>query len=85
MKINEKIRPPLSDGERIKRLERTAKFQSITIFLMAVSVLILSWRMYNLIRLNSDSLLLVNREIHILGEQMDSVCNILQKLVSSFI
>ena len=92
MKINKKIRPPLSDGERIKRLERTAKFQSITIFLMAVSVLILSWRMYNLIRLNSDSLLLVTQSIQsvsdhitVIDQQIESICNILQKLVSSFI
>ena len=92
MKINKKIRTPLSDGERIKRLERTTKFQSIIILLMAVSLLILSWRMYSLIRLNNDSLLSVTQSIQsvsdhvtVIDQQIESICNILQKLVSSFI
>ena len=92
MKINEKIRPPLSDGERISRLEQKTKIQSIIIFLFMVSSLILNWRMYSLIRLNSDGLLLVTQSIQsvsdhitVIDQQVESICNILQKLVSSFI
>ena len=92
MCTNKKIRPPLSDGERISRLEQKTKIQSIAIFLLAVNVLVLSWRMYNLIRLNSDSQLLVTQSIQsvsdhitVIDQQIESICNILQKLVSSFI
>lgn len=84
-----KIRSPLSDGERISRLERTVRIQSIAVFLLAVSILVLSWRMYSFIQLNSDGLLLVTQSIQsvsdhvaIIDQQVDSVCNILQEIVS---
>lgn len=86
-----KIRSPLSDGERISRLERTVRIQSIAVFLLAVSVLVLGWRMYYFIRLNSDGLLLVTQSIQsvsdhvaIIDQQVDSVCNILQEIASFF-
>ena len=87
-----KIRSPLSDGERISRLERTVRIQSIAVFLLAVSVLVLGWRMYSFIQLNSDGLLLVTQSIQsvsdhvaIIDQQVDSVCNILQEIASFFI
>ena len=86
MHINKKIRPPLSDGERISRLEQKTKIQSIIIFLFMVSSLILNWRMYSLIRLNSDGLLLVTQSIQsvsdhvtVIDQQVDSICNTLKK------
>lgn len=86
-----KIRSPLSDGERISRLERTVRIQSIAVFLLAVSVLVLGWRMYSFIQLNSDGLLSVTQSIQsisdhvaIIDQQVDSVCNILQEIASFF-
>ncbi len=91
MHINKKIRPPLSDGERISRLEQKTKIQSVAIFLLAVNVLVLSWRMYSLIRLNSDSLLLVTQSIQsvsdhvtVIDQQIESICNMLEKMVALF-
>lgn len=84
-----KIRSPLSDGERISRLERTVRIQSIAVFLLAVSVLVLGWRMYYFIRLNSDGLRLVTQSIRsvsghvaIIDQQVDSICNILKEIAS---
>ena len=91
MCTNKKIRPPLSDGERISRLEQKTKIQSVAIFLLAVNVLVLSWRMYSLIRLNSDSLLLVTQSIQsvsdhvtVIDQQIESICNMLEKMVALF-
>ena len=91
MHINKKIRPPLSDGERISRLEQKTKIQSIIIFLFMVSSLILNWRMYSLIRLNSDGLLLVTQSIQsvsdhvtVIDQQVDSICNTLKKFTVLF-
>lgn len=83
MHINKKFHPPLSDGERINRLEQAVKLQSITIFLLAVSVTILSWRMNQfteLIQLNSDELLLATQRV----QQLERIYNALQKLVTLF-
>lgn len=86
---NKKIRSPLSDSERISRLERTVRIQSIAVFLIAVSVLVLGWRMYSFIQLNSDGLLSVTQSIQsvsdhvaIIDQQVDSICNILKEIAS---
>ena len=84
MHINKKIRPPLSDGERISRLEQKTRFQSVVILLLEVNVLVLSWRMYSSINTLLLAIQSVSDHINIVDQQMNSVCEILQKLISAF-
>lgn len=85
MHINKKIRPPLSDGERISRLEQKTRFQSVVILLLEVNVLVLSWRMYSSINTLLLAIQSVSDHINIVDQQMNSVCEILQKLISAFV
>ena len=87
MHINKKIRPPLSDGERISRLEQKARFQSIVILLLETDTCFLMYKIYQLAKiaqLHSNILELVTDNIGFFNENVNNIIEILQKLVLFF-